>query len=366
MRSSENTMISVGLEGISKTYRRGSAPILEAIDIQIGAGELFFLLGPSGCGKSTLLRIVAGLLEPSSGRIFFGGQDVTALPTEDRQTAMVFQNYALWPHMSVLDNVLFGLSIRKVPGGEAGKQARAALDMVGMGEYAARRPVELSGGQQQRVALARAIVVKPKVLLLDEPLSNLDAKLRVAMRREIRGLCKSAGLTAIYVTHDQKEALAMADRMAVLHEGRLQQVGAPREIYRRPANRFVAGFIGECSFVEAKVVGREDGKFITESPLGRISGTAGPDANFAEGAKAALLIRPESLRIVPDGAAGQTGTPSNSFQAVVSGSVFLGESGQWIVDACGIQLVVFEQDPPERKVGDKIRLQILPDNVVIL
>jgi iron(III) transport system ATP-binding protein len=352
-------MISITISKISKKYGSEGSSVLDSIDLDIAAGELFFLLGPSGCGKSTLLRIIAGLIEPSSGKILFGDEDVTALPTEKRQSAMVFQNYALWPHMSVIENVLFGLFVRKTPKADAEKLAREALGMVGMLEYSARRPGELSGGQQQRVALARAIVVRPRVLLLDEPLSNLDAKLRIAMRHEIRSLCKAAGLTAIYVTHDQKEALAMADRMAVLHEGKLQQLGIPRDIYRRPANVFVAGFIGEGNFIPAKVIGRDGKRFITESVLGKIAGTASDSANFANGGSTTLLIRPESLRI-------KDALCPNGFSAKIAGGVFLGELAQWTFDAGGISLTVFEQEAPGRNPGDNAFIYVDPNNVVLL
>ena len=353
-------MISVRLTRISKTYGKADKPVLDAMDLAVAPGELFFLLGPSGCGKSTLLRIVAGLLEPSSGSIHFGDQDVTRMPTEDRHTAMVFQNYALWPHMSVFENVRFGLAVRKTPKAEAEARVRETLAMVGMAEYAGRRPASLSGGQQQRVALARAMVVRPRVLLLDEPLSNLDAKLRIAMRREIRTLCKSAGLTTLYVTHDQKEALAMADRMAVLYGGKLQQTGSPREIYRRPANRFVADFIGEGNFVPATVAGREGDRYVTTSALGTLTGVSSA-ANFAPGQDVALLIRPESLSI---GNPPPSGT--NIFPATVTGGMFLGEIGQWNVEAGGVPLLVFEQDPPGRSPGDPLSLHADPDQVVLL
>jgi iron(III) transport system ATP-binding protein len=352
-------MISITISKISKKYGTEGKLILDSIDLNIASGELFFLLGPSGCGKSTLLRIIAGLIEPSSGKILFGNDDVTRLPTEKRQSAMVFQNYALWPHMTLLENVLFGLFVRKTPRADAEKLAREALDMVGMLEYSARHPGELSGGQQQRVALARAMVVRPRVLLLDEPLSNLDAKLRITMRHEIRSLCKTAGLTAIYVTHDQKEALAMADRMAILHEGKLQQMGIPRGIYRRPANVFVAAFIGEGNFVPAKVVGRDGNYFITESVLGKIAGVASGPANFANGDSTTLLIRPESLRI-------KDALCQNGFVAKIANGIFLGELAQWTFELEKISLSIFEQEAPQRNPGDNAFIHVDPNNVVLL
>jgi len=355
-------MVSVSLTGIAKRYGKDGPPVLSAMDLAIEPGELFFLLGPSGCGKSTLLRIVAGLLAPTAGTIRFGDRDVTRLPTEERHTAMVFQNYALWPHMSVAENVRFGLTVRKVPRAEAEARTREALAMVGMADYAARRPASLSGGQQQRVALARAMVVRPQVLLLDEPLSNLDAKLRVAMRREIRRLCKAAGLTAIYVTHDQKEALAMADRMAVLADGRLQQTGPPREVYRRPVSRLVADFIGESNFIPATVAGRDGDRHVVTSALGTLAGSA-TAADFAPGDQVTVLIRPEALSILDDAAAPDM---PNTFAGAIAGGMFLGEVGQWTVAAGGLSLIVSEQAPPGRAPGSAVRLHADPGQVVLL
>src|SRR5689334_10890656 len=241
-------MTSVRLQNISKTF--GTATVaLAGINLQIAAGELFFLLGPSGCGKSTMLRLIAGLLEPTAGRIFFNDRDVTDLPTDKRNAVMCFQSYALWPHMSVRENVRFGLAVRGVDREQQDRRVDEVLALVRMSELAERKPNQLSGGQQQRVALARALAVNPACLLLDEPLSNLDAKLRLEMRGEIRRICKSAGSTTIYVTHDQKEALAIADRIAVMNTGRIEQVGTPSDLYHRPINAFVADFMKQDELV---------------------------------------------------------------------------------------------------------------------
>ncbi len=242
MRSDNPAVTSIRLEHLTKRF--DSTVAVDDVSLQIEAGELFFLLGPSGCGKSTLLRLIAGLYEPTAGRISFNDRDVTDLPTEKRSAVMVFQSYALWPHMTVRENVRFGLSVR---GGSKSDQLRRVdevLTLVHMREYADRKPNQLSGGQQQRVALARALAVNPACLLLDEPLSNLDAKLRAEMRTEIRRICKEAGLTTIYVTHDQSEALAIADRIAVMDRGKLVQVGTADEISNSPASDFVAEFLG--------------------------------------------------------------------------------------------------------------------------
>jgi iron(III) transport system ATP-binding protein len=249
-------MTTVRLQNISKTF--GSSTIaLAGINLEIAAGELFFLLGPSGCGKSTLLRLIAGLLEPTAGRIFFNDRDVTNLPTEQRNAVMCFQSYALWPHMSVRENVRFGLAVRKLDRDAQKRRVDEVLSLVRMTDLADRRPGQLSGGQQQRVALARALAVNPACLLLDEPLSNLDAKLRLEMRGEIRRICKAGGFTTIYVTHDQKEALSIADRIAILNAGRLEQVGTPSQVYHQPANAFVADFM------------KQDELIIPEAPRGR-------------------------------------------------------------------------------------------------
>ena len=353
-------MTTITISKLSKIYRHGEKAVLNSIDIDIAAGELFFLLGPSGCGKSTLLRIIAGLIQPSEGKIIFGNEDVTKLPTEKRNTAMVFQNYALWPHMTVLQNIEFGLSLRNNNADEVKKLSLEALEMTGMKDFSSRKPAELSGGQQQRVALARAIAVRPKVLLLDEPLSNLDAKLRIAMRREIRRICKDSGLTTIYVTHDQKEALAMADRMAVLHNGKLCQIGSPQEIYRRPNSVFVAGFIGEGNFIPAKIA-NTDGKLLSvSSAVGNFFATPSPSANFAKGDSCMLMIRPESILI------SDTKKENNSFPAKIANAIFLGEFTQWTFNAGEIQITVFEQNAPSRQKEKEYFLYSDPANIIAL
>ena len=248
-------MIPVTIDAIHKSYD-GRTPVLDGITLDIAAGELFFLLGGSGCGKTTLLRLVAGFIAPDSGGIRFAGTDVTRIPTERRDIGMVFQNYALWPHLSVAENVSFGLEVRQVPATERAARLDEALALVELSGLGARRIGELSGGQQQRVALARALVVKPKVLLLDEPLSNLDTRLRTSMRQEIRRVCKAAGVTAIYVTHDQAEALSTADRIALMVAGQVAQTGTPRELYERPRTEAVARFHGDANVVAASVAAR--------------------------------------------------------------------------------------------------------------
>lgn len=280
---------AIRIESLSKSYMRG-VQVLKPLDLAINGGELFFLLGPSGCGKSTLLRILAGLVEPDGGRIFFNGEDVVNLAPERRRAAMMFQSYALWPHMTVYDNVAFGLKVAGCSGLELRRRVLSALELVRLKGYESRRIPSLSGGQQQRVALARAIVVNPAVLLLDEPLSNLDARLRDEMRMEIRRITKERDLTTIYVTHDRSEALALADRMAVLNEGAVVQLGTPRELYGNPVSRFAAEFLGDANIIRGRVVAEG----LAETALGvlRFTGDAQP------GSVVELMFRPEAAEIV--------------------------------------------------------------------
>ncbi|MEO6995446.1 MAG: ABC transporter ATP-binding protein, partial [Lacunisphaera sp.] len=266
-------MISIQVKQLTKQF--GNVVALHGLDLTINPGELFFLLGPSGCGKTTLLRCIAGFYIPEKGQILFGDEDVTRLEPHKRNTGMMFQSYALWPHMTVAENVAFGLEERKVPRGEIKQRVGDALASVRMDQYAERKPNQLSGGQQQRVALARALVVRPRCLLLDEPLSNLDAKLRLEMRTEIRRVCKEFNLTTVYVTHDQKEALSIADRMAILESGHILQVGTPREVYKRPKRKTVANFIGETDFLPGKIVKRTGGQVTVETAVGNFDGVFG-------------------------------------------------------------------------------------------
>lgn len=291
-------MTAITLQGLRKHY--GSAVAVEDVDLLIQSRELFFLLGPSGCGKTTLLRLIAGFIEPTAGSIRFGERDVTRLPPNRRNAGMVFQNYALWPHMTVVENVAYGLNVRRVPAAEREQRVQEALRLVQMQDYARRRPGQLSGGQQQRIALARALVIRPEVLLLDEPLSNLDAKLRLEMREQIRCLVDETGITTIYVTHDQKEALSMADTVAVMRAGRVVQVGPPRSLYARPRSRFVADFLGETNFLHAVVVGTDGGRLLLDTPAGRLVSTAF-DESTPRGGNVTLSIRPEALRLLEGG-----------------------------------------------------------------
>jgi len=280
----------VTLKGISLSF--GRTRVLKGIDLKINSGEFFAFLGPSGCGKTTLIRLIAGFESAQAGEVHIGKQEVSHLPPWSRNVGMVFQNYALWPHMTVRRNVAFGLEEKRVPRNEINERVNAALELVGLSDLADRRPSQLSGGQQQRVALARTIVIEPQVLLLDEPLSNLDAKLRIQMRRELRQLQRKLSLTTIFVTHDQEEANSTADRIAVMNDGIVQQVGSPMDLYDRPANLFVAGFLGVANVVEGTVT-LQEGKALFRSTD---SAVAVPIGESSAGASH-IVFRPQNMTI---------------------------------------------------------------------
>ncbi|HLQ76896.1 MAG TPA: ABC transporter ATP-binding protein, partial [Terriglobia bacterium] len=296
-------MSVLSLDALTKTFQRAGT-VVDSVKLHIEAGEFFTLLGPSGCGKSTILRMIAGFEEPTSGRILFGDRDVTFDPPNQRGIGMVFQNYALFPHMSVSQNIAFGLEVRKLPSSEINTRVAAVLDQVQLSTLGSARVDQLSGGQQQRVALARALVIRPKFLLLDEPLSNLDAKLREETRSMLRAVHNASGVTTIYVTHDQEEALAMSDRIAVLNTGKIHQVATPREIYEKPATRFVADFIGHNNVVEATVKNASDRsvviRFHNNAELTLDSQQRAPEVILTPGSRVGVCVRAESLRITTD------------------------------------------------------------------
>ena len=393
-------------KGAAANAASSGATAVDNVSLVIEPGELFFLLGPSGCGKTTLLRMIAGFIDPTAGSISFTTadgrtRDVTHTPPNKRNTGMVFQSYALWPHMTVEANVAFGLSVRKVPAAERSRRAKEALDVVRMGEYAARKPNQLSGGQQQRVALARALVIRPDVLLLDEPLSNLDAKLRIELRSEIRRICKESragsasesGMTTVYVTHDQKEALSMADRVAIMRSGRIVQVGTPENLYRSPRSKFVAEFLGETNFIGGTVRGIEPGTITTgpskgtssptvmvETAIGTLQATSNADVTV--GQQVTCSVRPEA--IIVDGHAnaavpgeGAKGDRFNRFTTDVLDSTYLGEMVQHTLSVRGpgapgggigglrLKAAMFN---PSRSSSDQRErvIQIDPADVVVL
>lgn len=349
-------MISLTIENLTKRF--GDVTALHALNLRIEAGEIFFLLGPSGCGKTTLLRSIAGFYVPEDGRILFDNEEVTRVPPHLRNTGMMFQSYALWPHMTVAKNVAFGLEERKVAPAAIKARVHEALATVKMDHLAERKINQLSGGQQQRVALARALVIRPRCLLLDEPLSNLDTKLRIEMRGEIRRICKEFGLTAIYVTHDQKEACSIADRLAVLEGGHIRQHGPPAEVYRQPRSRFVADFMGETNFLEGRALSADR----VETELGVFSGNPTGGWQPKAGDACVLSIRPEALRL-------STEAPAGNFVAGrLEDRTYLGEMAQYQFAVGSRTLKIYELNP--RFVNTSAERDLYagvdPEDVIIL
>ena len=318
--------VAIDISGVNLSY--GTTHVLKNVDLAIRPGELFAFLGPSGCGKTTLLRLIAGFAQSQTGQVRLDGQDVAILPPWKRDVGMVFQSYALWPHMTVAQNVAFGLEERRRPRAEIEAKVAQALELVGLSELAQRRPAQLSGGQQQRVALARTIAIEPKVLLLDEPLSNLDAKMRVSVRRELRALQQRLGLTTIFVTHDQEEANTICDRIAVMEAGVIQQIGTPMELYERPANLFVANFLGTANIL-------------------------GADAGIAVPAGQRLVFRPQHAILAPvDGA---------TLNGPVTNREFLGATVRYGVRIGGGEVLVdapFQSGGELREVGEMVGISV--------
>jgi iron(III) transport system ATP-binding protein len=327
--------VRIAIDGLTKRF--GQQEVVSGISFAIEEGELFTLLGPSGCGKTTLLRLIAGFYAVDAGEIRFDDRVINDLPPHERGIGMVFQNYALWPHMTVRENLAYGLKLRKLPAGEIAERVLAVLEKVKLTGYEDRYPGQMSGGQQQRVALARALVLNPRILLLDEPLSNLDAKIRIQVRAEIRKLQRELGITTVYVTHDQEEALALSDRIAVFNRGRLLQVGPPRALYERPENRFVADFIGINNLVEGVVESAEAGLQV-RAAMGLFG--ALPDSRFKTGDRCILAIRPENIAL--DG----TGGGENRFPGQIVFAAYLGNTLRYDVDlGQGLVFKVDVRDP---------------------
>jgi len=350
----------VRLEKIGKRY--GDLWAVREIHLEIQRGEFFTLLGPSGCGKTTLLRIIAGFITPDEGTVFLDERPVNFVPPWQRGVGMVFQNYALWPHMTVFENVAFGLRERKIPRSETETRVMDTLARVGLAATEKRRPSQLSGGQQQRVALARTLVVEPRVLLLDEPLSNLDAKLRGEMRIELLKLQRDLGITTVYVTHDQEEALALSTRIAVMDSGRVVQEGRPREIYESPRSRFVAEFVGKSNlfFGTVKQAGEDFVEMQTEEGL-KI--TAVPNSLTKPGRKTSVYIRPEAITLAP---IGESRPQANQLTGKVAASAYQGSSVEYEVDVQGKSIHAHVLNPKGKALferGDEVAVVFDPKDV---
>ncbi len=353
------TQQGIRIIGLSKVFAspNSAASAVHAVnrvDLEIEAGKLVTLLGPSGCGKTTLLRMIAGFEEPTSGDMFFGDRRINEIPPNRRDAAMVFQSYAIFPHLDVFENVAFGLRLKKMSGKEITERVDRVLQQTGLEGYARRSPNQLSGGQQQRVALARCIVMEPRVLLFDEPLSNLDAKLREQMRIEIRELQQRLGITSIYVTHDQIEAMSISDQIVVMNHGNVEQIGAPIHIYNKPANRFVADFIGKANFVPAKVM--KEGAVEATGMRLRVD-----TRQLNVGATVTLVVRPEAVRMTCD---------HGEIPAVVRRAVFLGDVVEYLVEiSSGVTWLINGPSPAEYELfeaGRNVRLSISPNSVHVI
>jgi iron(III) transport system ATP-binding protein len=356
----------IRLEQVSKSY--GELCVVRGVSLTVHAGEFFTFLGPSGCGKTTLLRMIAGFVEPDEGRVHIDDQCVNEVPPWRRDVGMVFQNYALWPHMTVFENVAFGLRERKVPRSEVKSRVFQALEQVDLKGVEGRRPSQLSGGQQQRVALARTLVIQPRVLLLDEPLSNLDAKLRIDMRLELLKLQRDLGLTTIYVTHDQEEALAMSNRIAVVHQGQVVQEGAPRDIYEHPENDFIASFVGQTNLLPGTILNAADDRIAVElvnGPTLNLSISASIHRPRA-GDAVFLSLRPESLELLekkslPDGVPGIEGR--------ILASAYQGALVEYEIAALGKALkarVINPKGKHQFQAGDEVALTFAPEDILVV
>lgn len=350
--------LSVKLFGITKSFAH--TPVLEDIHLELSGGQFLSIVGPSGSGKTTLLRIIAGFLPPDEGKVYIAGKDVTGIPSRLRHIGMVFQHYALFPNLSVYENVAFGLRARKMEGTKIDRRVKEMLALVHLEEKMYSMPQELSGGQKQRVALARALAVEPRLLLLDEPLSALDAKVRLELRYELKRIQKEMGITTIYVTHDQEEALSISDLVAVLHKGRIEQIGTPEEIYSRPRTRFVAEFIGVSTLLEVEVLSPKEGKLRWMDQT--LQGLPLPQ----EVAKLLVMIRPENLTIWPkERFISENPSWENALYGKVLGRVFLGSLVRVAVEVKGVKFLVDVQNREENHfhLGEEVILTFLPETI---
>ena len=355
-------MSFVIIEELTKTFEKTVA--VQPLSLEIGQGEFFALLGPSGCGKSTTLRMLAGFIDPTAGRIQVQGQDITHLAPEARDIGIVFQNYAIFPHLSVYDNIAFGLVERKLPKELIRERVLAALEQVGLQGFEKRYEIDLSGGEKQRVALARVLVIEPRILLLDEPLSALNKKLREEMKLWIKQIQQQVGITTVYVTHDQGEALTMADRIGVMNQGRLLQVGTPQEIYEFPRSRFIGEFIGESNILQANVIEVKASECVLEL-LGRHTlANQIPESNLQIGQTVGLLLRPEMIRLEP-----LQREESVKLEGTVIDMVYLGALKRYTIDLGGQRLNVEQPNRPEIaliELGQRVKLYWNPQSTVVL
>jgi iron(III) transport system ATP-binding protein len=351
------------LENITKVFPArgniGEVVAVRDVDLEIQKGELVTLLGPSGCGKTTTLRMLAGFEFPTSGKIFLDGREINSLPPHKRDMSMVFQSYALFPHLTVYENVAYGLNVQRLNKNTILERVNRVLDLVHLPGYGDRAPGQLSGGQQQRVALARALIMEPKVLLMDEPLSNLDAKLREEMRTEIRRIQKELNITSVYVTHDQIEAMTLSDRIVVMNEGVIEQIGAPVEIYRYPNSRFVANFIGRANFIDGVVLA-QNGSGLQVKSLGESITLSNIKRDFHEGEAVTLIVRPEMVEIKKTG---------GLYRGVVRRAVYLGDMIEYAVDVDGASILGTETDPHVIELfdeGEGVTLGFAEDCIQVL
>jgi iron(III) transport system ATP-binding protein len=351
------------LENITKVFpphgNIAEVAAVRDVNLEIQKGELVTLLGPSGCGKTTTLRMIAGFEFPTNGRIVLDGLEINSLPPHKREMSMVFQSYALFPHLTVFENVAYGLNVQRLSKKTIAERVKGVLDLVHLQGYGDRAPGQLSGGQQQRVALARALVMEPKVLLMDEPLSNLDAKLREEMRTEIRRIQKTLNITSVYVTHDQIEAMTLSDRIVVMNEGVIEQIGTPVEIYRFPNSRFVANFIGRANFIDGVVLA-QNGSTLTVNTLGQTITLANIKREFRDGEPVTLIVRPEMIQIKETG---------GLYHGIIRQAVYLGDNIEYAVEVAGVTVLGTETDPHVTELfseGEKVSLSFAEDCIQVL